>query len=574
MPPARLLTFGSLLAAAIGVGCLVIALRQPDFRLELTPNTQPQLPPLTAQSRGLHDVTEITGTHGNHVQLHSSDLEDEPDVPFASYTAFDRFLQRQKRLSRILRSGEVHLLGSEGRTLTLHPPPRRPLAHLSWLFWYQFLVGAACWLCGLAIWVFRRDDPAAAYSALSGFGLMLTTASAAVFSTRELALPGATFRALSAVNHFGSMLAIGALIAVFWHYPKRLTRSDIGPWLVTGFVLIWFCDFMQVLPLGNYGVQLVFFGGAMVAFLMALLQWHVTRGNPVERASLQWFLMSWFLGVGIYLALVTIPAIAGFDSGDTERYAFGSLLLIAIGLALGVARYRLFELESWWFRILAFLLGGAMVVLTDVLLTTVLTFNKPVGLAMSLGISGWLYFPARQWLVGRLYTRIRRLRTRDLPALLSDVLSRSVQSPVGLLPEALRQLYSPLSLKPLEQPLAAVTIVDNGLALQVPGISYLPALEARWADDGRRLFSSYDIEVATAVHVVLDRVAAYQFAVERGVEQERARLTQDLHDDIGARLLTLLHRHSGEIGGEVRDVLERLRLTVHGLGASPLSLAG
>ncbi len=112
-------------------------------------------------------------------------------------------------------------------------------------------------------------------------------------------------------------------------------------------------------------------------------------------------------------------------------------------------------------------------------------------------------------------------------------------------------------------------IADDGLALRVPGIGAEPAWEARFPGDGQRLFTRRDAEVASAVRAVLDRVAAYQVAVERGIEQERARVAQDLHDDIGARLLTLLHRSEGEAAQAIREVLASLRLTVYGLGARP-----
>ena len=40
----------------------------------------------------------------------------------------------------------------------------------------------------------------------------------------------------------------------------------------------------------------------------------------------------------------------------------------------------------------------------------------------------------------------------------------------------------------------------------------------------------------------LKRAVAYDKAVERGRSEERARIAQDLHDDIGARLLTLMYK--------------------------------
>jgi signal transduction histidine kinase len=159
-----------------------------------------------------------------------------------------------------------------------------------------------------------------------------------------------------------------------------------------------------------------------------------------------------------------------------------------------------------------------------------------------------------------------------VPALLRDVLAPNAYAVDELLPEALRQLFNPLALHPMSETPKEVVIAEDGLALRVPGISAQPAWEARFAGDGQRLFTRRDAEVASAVRAVLDRVAAYQVAVERSIEQERARVAQDLHDDIGARLLTLLHRSEGEAAQSIREVLASLRLTVYGLGARPQSI--
>lgn len=572
VPPSRALLLGGLLAVLLGLGCLRVALVQPYLGLEMIPGSSEQPPVLLLP--GAHDVSRIADDHGHSMALRSDDLEPEPDVPFHDYPAFNHFLQRQGALSQIIRDQRVHITDVLGRSVVIRPQPRRKLTQLPWLFWYQLLVGFTCWLCGLAIWAFRRNsEPAAVYCALSGLGILLMTDSSAVYSTRELALPYQTFRALSSINHFGAMLSCGAFIAVLWYYPKRLGRIDPGPWLVSGYLLLWLLDLDQRLPLGNYGLQLVVLSAFAGMFSLAGRQWWVTRGDPLQRAALHWFLLSWCLGSGFYLILVTLPTIAGFDSGALQSYAYGGLLLIAVGLGLGVARYRLFDLETWWFRALAFLIGGFIVVAMDLLLTTLLAFDAPTSLAISLGVSGWIYFPARQWLAARLFASGRRLRNQDVPALLRDLLSGNVESTQRLLPDALQRLYSPLSLKPLAQPVHKVAIGDNGLSLRVPGIGSYRAWEVYWPNEGNRLFNRDDVEVAMTVRAVLDRVAAYQRAVERGVEQERARLTQDLHDDIGARLLGLLHHHPDAIGSEIREVLESLRFTVHGLNAPPLSLS-
>ena len=66
----------------------------------------------------------------------------------------------------------------------------------------------------------------------------------------------------------------------------------------------------------------------------------------------------------------------------------------------------------------------------------------------------------------------------------------------------------------------------------------------------------------------LKRAVAYDRAFERGRSEERARLAQDLHDDIGARLLTLMYTaQSPEVENYVRHTLQDLKTLTRGLVA-------
>lgn len=516
-------------------------------------------------------VVAISARDQAPISLRGVDLSPEPDVAFPRYDAFNRFLEKQDQIARALRA-QPQLHTSDG-TLTLRPEHSRPLTSLRLSFWFQLLCGLASWLTVASIWAFRRGQPASTYFALCGFCAMLMTATAAIYSTRELALPGDLFRMLSTINHFSSLLCVASFTAMLWHYPQRLGRSDPGVWLLAGFVLIAVLDFAQRLPFDNTGVH----GAIVVCYLLtctlAAMQWRATRGDPLRRASLQWFLLSWFVASSMFVIFVSMPAMAGVNTGEAQAYAYGMLPVIAVGMTLGIARYRLFDLADWWFRGVLTVISGAALLLLDFLFVAALKVDHRLSLMLALAVAGWAYFPLRQWLAQTLFTSARRMSVQDVPELLRDVLTDNAAAVERLLPEALRKLYSPLQLEPLEVPATQVRIVDDGITLHVPGLAGHPGWSVRWADQGIRLFSRRDAETAIAILNVLGHVATYQTAVERGVQQERARVAQDLHDDIGARLLTLLHRSSGETATAVREVLASLRLSVYGLSAQPRPLS-
>ncbi len=65
-----------------------------------------------------------------------------------------------------------------------------------------------------------------------------------------------------------------------------------------------------------------------------------------------------------------------------------------------------------------------------------------------------------------------------------------------------------------------------------------------------------------------------QMQVEHAAQAERKRIAGDLHDDLGAKLLTIIHTSGNDrIAGLAREALEEMRLSVRGLTGKPVRLA-
>jgi signal transduction histidine kinase len=65
-----------------------------------------------------------------------------------------------------------------------------------------------------------------------------------------------------------------------------------------------------------------------------------------------------------------------------------------------------------------------------------------------------------------------------------------------------------------------------------------------------------------------------ELRVEQITERERKRIAADLHDDLGAKLLTIVHTSDSErISTLAREALEEMRLSVRGLTGKPVRLA-
>ena len=99
-----------------------------------------------------------------------------------------------------------------------------------------------------------------------------------------------------------------------------------------------------------------------------------------------------------------------------------------------------------------------------------------------------------------------------------------------------------------------------------PGAGAVAAIALRFAQRGRSVFTLEDAQLADCIVAQLQRAVAHDEAVEQGRTEERLRLAQDLHDDIGARLLTLMYKsQSPEMEEYVRHTLQDLKTLTRGL---------
>jgi fluoride ion exporter CrcB/FEX len=100
------------------------------------------------------------------------------------------------------------------------------------------LTGAGALLIGMFVLALRPADIATRLFALSGAMVTLAALSAAIYSSRELAIDGSSFRVLSALNHAGSLGFGMAMIALFLVYPRRLVPLR-ALWIVPAIFVPW-----------------------------------------------------------------------------------------------------------------------------------------------------------------------------------------------------------------------------------------------------------------------------------------------------------------------------------------------
>ena len=587
-PPSRWLFAAfayALFSAALTVGAslqtqwLGLTLAPTEEKVRVVASQGPSTAvPAGATLLALQAVTHTGSAHPSaaEVPLQAEDLIEEPDV-MSTYAEIDGFFARQQQIYDLLARLHVRLRWEAGGMVstTTVTPQDRPISALPLLFWFQLAVSVTGCLIACWVWVLRPHDWGARMFGLTGLLFPIFAMPAAVYSGRELALPGNLFFALNALNHWGSLMFGAAFGAIFMAHPRPLVRPVHLLWLFGVFNLWWLANVLRLAPSPAVGMQLAVVTEMLLAMGFAAVQWRKGRGDPLARASLRWFILSLMVGSGLFILLIITTAMLGWLPPMPQGYAFGFFLFIYVGIALGLRRYRLFQLDEWAFRMLLWLGGALAVVAVDALLILALDWTAGPALGASLWVCGALYFPARQWLWQRLTHRPGMQLHELMPDVVRIAFQPSRRAQEDAWQELLRRIFDPLHLKtaPDFSPPQA-QIQEGGLSLCVPACGGLSASHLSYPARGQRLFSTQDATFVNALTHLLNEAEGSRDAQERGARDERRRIARDMHDDVGARLLMLIHRaQSPELTDLARAAMNDLRTALNVMDAHAIPWA-
>jgi signal transduction histidine kinase len=257
---------------------------------------------------------------------------------------------------------------------------------------------------------------------------------------------------------------------------------------------------------------------------------------PDARAAFRWILLSALLGMSCFVVTIMFPVLLGLPTQVSQGFALSAYAVTYAGVSLGILKLRLFDLERWWFRVWSWVLGGALMVLADLALVSLFDLDTRESLMITLAVCGWLYFPVRQWL-------LRRLTQREPgnPLGLGELLAaRTPDALEERMDHALRTLFGPLRVERLAAPLQGARLDPTGTRLSVPAPTS-GHFVCHFRNRGRDLFRPRDLEQAKQLAALARSVSLGQSAYREGQEEERARIRRDLHDDMGASIIRIIH---------------------------------
>lgn len=566
LPPVAILAAAVILGLAAVAGVMMLALAQPWVGLKFAADNDGTAVVMRAGGPGKHvpvgtQVVEIKSSV-DAMKLQPLDLTIEPDGVIPDYDTYQRFIARQDRLAKIQHAPEVFLTTSDGRVFTVAPDPDgRPLSALPADFWVGLVVGLAAWLVSASVFAFRSNDAAARYLLLSGAATLIFAPAASIYTTRELAVDGTVFRWASDLNFFGGSLFAASFVALLLVYPRRIAPRWVGLAVVALFVVWFVAQQLGVFDSKIFARRFLVMLGVAATFVLAGVHWFRTRRDPVGRAALQWFLMSWVLGTGLFTLFILLPQIFGVDTTPVQGYAFLLFLLVYGGLAFGILRYRLFELGDWWRRVVVWTVSALLLILLDLFFLFGLHFSTGASLAFSLVIAGMVWLPLRAWVWARFATR----RERHMGDIFSRVMDIALMPPGGddrqqRWQELLVSVFDPLNIVKVDSTTSPVMIERDGLLMNLPRMGNLSALRLEYAQGGRGLFTPRDAALAMEMVKMLEHGMQSRAAYGKGVEEERARIARDMHDNLGAQLLSALHsRDAASKDAKMREALADLR---------------
>lgn len=426
-----------------------------------------------------------------------------------------------------------------------------PLSSIS-----SLAVGFLAFMISGWVWALRPRDLPTILFLISGLATLTFTYGAALFGGGAYLLPVWQRETAFYLNVWGATSFGIAMICLFLVYPVR-----IPGWRWIGLAtLVFFCGWTAIAisnPNEGHPVTLV---EMFCIIAMIAVQFFATRGDPKGRAILIWFGVSVVLGAGSFILLVALPNTFLKPSVILAEYAFAFFLIIYLGVAAGLRRYRLFELEEWSFRVLFYAMGAVFLIALDAGLIFLLSLGQIEALSVSLLLVAFLYLPFRDVLFRRFLRRKALTEQAMFQAVLGVAFDASETVRAERWTGLWQTLFDPLEVATVVPGPVAATIAEEGAELIIPASAQLPALRLRHPWQGRGLFAPRHQKLAEEVSGLMRHAEQGRRAYDRGVAEERVRIARDMHDNIGAQLLGALHSAEPERKNTmIRETLTDLR---------------
>lgn len=488
-----------------------------------------------------------------------------------THADYQAYLANQTTIHRVLSNGSpVVLRDNQGRDYAVMPAQTTPLSALPSGFWVFSGIFMLVPLVGVFVWGYRRGEVATRALLMGSIGHYIFFMLGTLHLSKELAFSGGSAEWLALLEVMSLNVYILAFNVLFAKYPNPVIQNNRVFYVLGAISLVLILNFQFAwvdLPIHNFLWQS--FPPFMMALVFSYQQVRSSRADPINRTIAritQFSIIFPFLPIMFLYVLPLLLNMQPLVSQDMSR-VLGSVVFVGLGIA--TLRYRLFEVEQWWFKVWLWLLGGILVGVIDIVLVGLLHTSHVYSLGFAVIVAGFVYFPLRQWLLGKLMPLDSQSVQDFLPtfsALMGSAVSREAFGQRWQM--ALHTRFQPLHITRQPQALATATLAENGLHLDVPNLYGDASLRLTGKQQGMRLFGRADLKTVASLLAIARIASNASDTRQQAVLMERTRIMRDLHDTVGAKLLTLSHtlptpRHRQAAQESLQTLRDIINLTLH-----------
>jgi signal transduction histidine kinase len=546
-------------------------------QLALASTTEPQLQAMVGRT-----LVAISGPEVNVTELDAMVLQ--RSSRWLPHNAQRQYLEIvHEQLSLALAQPQVTLTFEPEAQVSLSLAPRH-WRNLGIGFWLLSSLALALYTVSMVVLLARPCTRTVLFAIMS-FCQSANLVCMAIESTLSLGLPSPFYALNWPLRVTLDFITCAAVVHLVAYHPRRWNFS---PWIAGCGWTLMAC--LTLLMVQEQVAYLWWWAQSSMALMGVLTLWVLGKSYQLHQHPFS-MVMRRFTAVvlGTWVLLTGAVALAGVAQtpslqqqisaiGPVVWYVFLSLLLLLSSM-LSKSQQIMREFS---------LLAATSTVATalDIVFVVVFSFGQFASVTLALFISLGIYAGMRQWLLnrvrsGNMVTTERMFET--LYRIAREVEAHPDRTPV-LFSQLLRELFNPMEVLIVQKKSPRVRVVGDGstLLVPIPNLSTAPdtqhpaTIVLRYAHRGQSLFTSEDARLTGRIADQLCRAILFDKAVEQGRSEERLRLAQDLHDDIGARLLTLMYKaQSSEMEEYLRHTLQDLKTLTRGLAAAnrPLSHA-